>query len=128
MHSDAYNQMMKFINELTKTVHTVIDSVAKKVEEKMSGSGNSFEQAVLRFVSSKPDAKQNRSLKNLWDNIGVNKLQQRTIVHCQEIDASPEMQYYLDMFMITVPSVIKSKLSSQQRQPESDANKIKIHL
>lgn len=121
MHSDAYNQMMKFINELTKTVHTVIDSVAKKVEEKLGGTGNTFEQAVLRFISSKPDAKQNRSLKNLWDNIGVSKLQQRTIVHCQEIDASPEMQYYLDMFMITVPSVIKSKLLPQEEKQPTDS-------
>lgn len=120
MHSDAYNQMMKFINELTKTVHTVIDSVAKKVEEKIGSTGNTFEQAVLRFISSKPDAKQNRSLKNLWDNIGVSKLQQRTIVHCQEIDASPEMQYYLDMFMITVPSVIKSKLLPQEEKRPTD--------
>lgn len=120
MHSDAYNQMMKFITELTKTVHTVIDSVAKKVEEKIGGTGNTFEQAVLRFISSKPDAKQNRSLKNLWDNIGVSKLQQRTIVHCQEIDASPEIQYYLDMFMITVPSVIKSKLLPQEEKQPAD--------
>ena len=120
VHTDAYNQMLKFINELTKTVHTIIDSVAKKVEDKIGGSGNTFEQAVLRFISSKPDAKQNRSLKNLWDNIGVSKLQQRTVVHCQEIVASPEMQYYLDMFMITVPSIIKSKIASvaqQQQQP-----------
>lgn len=120
VHADAYKQMLKFIDELTKTVHTVIDSVAKKVEEKIGGTGNTFEQAVLRFISSKPDAKQNRSLKNLWDNIGVSKLQQRTIVHCQEIDASPEMQYYLDMFMITVPSVIKSKLLLQEEKQPTD--------
>lgn len=119
VHADAYKQMLKFIDELTKTVHTIIDSVAKKVEEKIGSSNNTFEQAVLRFVSSKPDAKQNRSLKNLWDNIGVSKLQQRTIVHCQEIVASPEMQYYLDMFMITVPSIIKSKIASISQQPIS---------
>lgn len=119
VHADAYKQMLKFIDELTKTVHTIIDSVAKKVEDKIGTSSNTFEQAVLRFVSSKPDAKQNRSLKNLWDNIGVSKLQQRTIVHCQEIDASPEMQYYLDMFMITVPSIIKSKIASISQQPIS---------
>lgn len=117
VHADAYKQMLKFIDELTKTVHTIIDSVAKKVEDKIGSSSNTFEQAVLRLVSSKPDAKQNRSLKNLWDNIGVSKLQQRTIVHCQEIDASPEMQYYLDMFMITVPSIIKSKIASVAQQP-----------
>ena len=117
VHADAYKQMLKFIDELTKTVHTIIDSVAKKVEDKIGSSSNTFEQAVLRFISSKPDAKQNRSLKNLWDNIGVSKLQQRTIVHCQEIDASPEMQYYLDMFMITVPSIIKSKIVSVAQQP-----------
>jgi len=120
VHADAYKQMLKFIDELTKTVHTIIDSVAKKVEDKIGSSSNTFEQAVLRFVSSKPDAKQNRSLKNLWDNIGVSKLQQRTIVHCQEIDASPEMQYYLDMFMITVPSIIKSKIASVAQQPIDD--------
>jgi hypothetical protein len=50
----------------------------------------------------------------LWNNLGVSKLQQRTIVHCQEIVASPEMQYYLDMFMITVPSIIKNKLVGEQ--------------
>lgn len=116
VHADAYKQMLKFIDELTKTVHTIIDSVAKKVEDKIGSSGNTFEQAVLRFVSSNPDAKQNRSLKNLWDNIGVSKLQQRTVVHCQEIVASPEMQYYLDMFMITVPSIIKSKIAGVAQQ------------
>ena len=119
VHADAYKQMLKFIDELTKSVHTVIDSVAKKVEERLGTSQNTFEQAILRFVSSKPDAKQNRSLKNLWDNIGVSKLQQRTIVHCQEIDQSPEMQYYLDMFMITVPKIIKEKLGAMKAEGQN---------
>jgi len=113
VHSDAYSQMLKFINELTKVVNTVIDSVAKKAEDKLGAGQQGIEGAVLRFIGSDADPKQNRSLKNLWNNLGVSKLQQRTIVHCQEIDASPEMQYYLDMFMITVPSIIKSKLIPQ---------------
>lgn len=113
VHSDAYNQMLKFINELTKVVNTVIDSVAKKAEDKLGAGQQGIEGAVLRFIGSDADPKQNRSLKNLWNNLGVSKLQQRTIVHCQEIVASPEMQYYLDMFMITVPSIIKSKLIPQ---------------
>lgn len=113
VHSDAYSQMLKFINELTKVVNTVIDSVAKKAEDRLGAGQQGIEGAVLRFIGSDADPKQNRSLKNLWNNLGVSKLQQRTIVHCQEIVASPEMQYYLDMFMITVPSIIKSKLMSQ---------------
>ena len=114
VNSDAYNQMIKFINELTKVVNTVIDSVAKKAEDKLGAGQQGIEGAVLRFIGSDADPKQNRSLKNLWNNLGVSKLQQRTIVHCQEIVASPEMQYYLDMFMITVPSIIKNKLVGEQ--------------
>ena len=114
VNSDAYNQMLKFINELTKVVNTVIDSVAKKAEDKLGAGQQGIEGAVLRFIGSDADPKQNRSLKNLWNNLGVSKLQQRTIVHCQEIVASPEMQYYLDMFMVTVPSIIKNKLVLDQ--------------
>lgn len=109
LHRNAYDQMIKFINELTKTVHTIIDSVAKKAE-KMTTGGGAADTLVARLLRNEGDPKQNRSLHNLWDNIGVSKLQQRTIVHCEEIMTSPEMQYYLDMFLLTVPAIIKQQL------------------
>lgn len=97
-------QMANFLNELTKSVHTVIESVAKKAKESGQFNGNSApERMVLGILSDSGDPRQNRSLKNLWDNIARPQLDSRAITRCFALTQSPEFSYLLDILTVSIP-------------------------
>lgn len=106
----ARDQMNNFLNELTKSVYVIIESVAKKARENNSfgGNGKGIDNMVNSLLSSGGDPKQNRSLRNLWDNIARPQLDSRAITRCQSIVTSPEFNYFLQILTVSIPLCIMS--------------------
>ena len=104
------DQMNNFLNELTKSVYVIIESVAKKARENNSfgGNGKGIDNMINSLLSSDGDPKQNRSLKNLWDNIARPQLDSRAITRCQSIVTSPEFNYFLQILTVSIPLCIMS--------------------
>ena len=105
------DQMNNFLNELTKSVYVIIESVAKKARENSSfrGNGKAVDNMINGLLSSDGgDPKQNRSLRNLWDNIARPQLDSRAITRCQSIVTSPEFNYFLQMLTVSIPLCIMS--------------------
>ena len=104
------DQMNNFLNELTKSVYVIIESVAKKARENNSfgGNGKGIDDMINRLLSSDGDPKQNRSLRNLWDNIARPQLDSRAITRCQSIVTSPEFNYFLQILTVSIPLCIMS--------------------
>lgn len=99
------DQMKNFLNELSKSVYVIIDSVAKKAKESNSfgGNGKAVDRMITGLLSSDGDPKQNRSLRNLWDNIGRPQLDSRAITRCGTLTQTPEFQYFVEMLCVTIP-------------------------
>lgn len=104
------DQMNNFLNELTKSVYVIIESVAKKARENNSfgGNGKGIDNMINSLLSSDGDPKQNRSLRNLWDNIARPQLDSRAITRCQSIVTSPEFNYFLQILTVSIPLCIMS--------------------
>ena len=105
------DQMNNFLNELTKSVYVIIESVAKKARENNSfgGNGKGIDNMINGLLSDGGgDPKQNRSLKNLWDNIARPQLDSRAITRCQSIVTSPEFNYFLQILTVSIPLCIMS--------------------
>ena len=105
------DQMNNFLNELTKSVYVIIESVAKKARENNSfgGNGKGIDNMINGLLSSDGgDSKQNRSLRNLWDNIARPQLDSRAITRCQSIVTSPEFNYFLQILTVSIPLCIMS--------------------
>ena len=105
------DQMNNFLNELTKSVYVIIESVAKKARENSSfrGNGKAVDNMINGLLSSDGgDPKQNRSLRNLWDNSARPQLDSRAITRCQSIVTSPEFNYFLQMLTVSIPLCIMS--------------------
>ena len=104
------DQMNNFLNELTKSVYVIIESVAKKARENNSfgGNGKGIDNMINGLLSSDGDPKQNRSLRNLWDNIARPQLDSRAITRCQSIVTSPEFNYFLQILTVSIPLCIMS--------------------
>lgn len=105
------DQMNNFLNELTKSVYVIIESVAKKARENNSfgGNGKGIDNIINGLLSDGGgDPKQNRSLKNLWDNIARPQLDSRAITRCQSIVTSPEFNYFLQILTVSIPLCIMS--------------------
>lgn len=104
------DQMNNFLNELTKSVYVIIESVAKKARDNNSfgGNGKGIDNMINGLLSSDGDPKQNRSLKNLWDNIARPQLDSRAITRCQSIVTSPEFNYFLQILTVSIPLCIMS--------------------
>ena len=104
------DQMNNFLNELTKSVYVIIESVAKKAHENNSfgGNGKGIDNMINGLLSSGGDPKQNRSLRNLWDNIARPQLDSRAITRCQSIVTSPEFNYFLQILTVSIPLCIMS--------------------
>lgn len=102
------DQMTNFLNELTKTVHTIIDSVAKKAQEGVNKSNNQPTSLISFLNDDKGDPKQNRTLRNLWDGIGRPKLDIREHDRLYDIFKSPEFTYFCQMLSTTIPLCITS--------------------
>ena len=104
------DQMNNFLNELTKSVYVIIESVAKKARDNNSfgGNGKGIDNMINGLLSSDGDPKQNRSLRNLWDNIARPQLDSRAITRCQSIVTSPEFNYFLQILTVSIPLCIMS--------------------
>ena len=105
------DQMNNFLNELTKSVYVIIESVAKKARENNSfgGNGKGIDNMINGLLSDGGgDPKQNRSLKNLWDNIARPQWDSRAITRCQSIVTSPEFNYFLQILTVSIPLCIMS--------------------
>ena len=104
------DQMNNFLNELTKSVYVIIESVAKKARDNNSfgGNGKGIDNVINGLLSSDGDPKQNRSLRNLWDNIARPQLDSRAITRCQSIVTSPEFNYFLQILTVSIPLCIMS--------------------
>ena len=109
------DQMNNFLNELTKSVYVIIESVAKKARENNSfgGNGKGIDNMINRLLSSDGDPKQNRSLRNLWDNIARPQLDSRAITRCQSIATSPEFNYFLQILTVSIPLCIMSMFTKK---------------
>ena len=104
------DQMNNFLNELTKSVYVIIESVAKKARDNNSfgSNGKGIDNMINGLLSSGGDPKQNRSLRNLWDNIARPQLDSRAITRCQSIVTSPEFNYFLQILTVSIPLCIMS--------------------
>ena len=105
------DQMNNFLNELTKSVYVIIESVAKKARENnaFGGNGKGVDNMINGLLSSDGgDPKQNRSLRNLWDNIARPQLDSRAITRCQSVVTSPEFNYFLQILTVSIPLCIMS--------------------
>ena len=104
------DQMNNFLNELTKSVYVIIESVAKKARDNNSfgGNGKGIDNMINGLLSSGGNPKQNRSLRNLWDNIARPQLDSRAITRCQSIVTSPEFNYFLQILTVSIPLCIMS--------------------
>ena len=109
------DQMNNFLNELTKSVYVIIESVAKKARENNSfgGNGKGIDNMINSLLSSDGDPKQNRSLRNLWDNIARPQLDSRAITRCQSIVTSPEFNYFLQILTVSIPLCIMSMFTKK---------------
>lgn len=115
----ARDQMNNFLNELTKSVYVIIESVAKKARENNSfgGNGKGIDNMVNSLLSSDGgDPKQNRSLRNLWDNIARPQLDSRAITRCQSIVTSPEFNYFLQILTVSIPLCIMSVFTKKSKR------------
>ena len=109
------DQMNNFLNELTKSVYVIIESVAKKARDNNSfgGNGKGIDNMINGLLSSDGDPKQNRSLRNLWDNIARPQLDSRAITRCQSIVTSPEFNYFLQILTVSIPLCIMSMFTKK---------------
>lgn len=106
----AEKSMTQFLQGLSEQVHSIIDQVAKKSQDRTSNAPDAMGKIVGNMLSSKGDPNQNRSLSSLWDNVAKPKLDSRVPVHCQDIVSSPEMAYFKAVVCTVIPIAIECAL------------------
>ena len=128
MYMKMKQDMDAFLNHLNTAVLNIINRVAKVVYDRaQAGNGNAV--ALYQFIVGKGDPKANNKLTYMWNATCMRKLREQVTIRCNELFASAEFKYLLEVCLISMSEVLEFATTGHVSQfTETDLHKIEAGL